>query len=261
MSDSVRYEVTDAVATVSINRPDALNAADRSVRIGLRSSFERAAGDPGVRAVVLTGVGRAFCVGQDLKELEPLYASGDPELAGIVGEFNATVRALLGLTKPVIAAVNGPAAGAGMSLALACDVRIASDAASFLTAFTKIGLVPDTGATWTLPRLVGWPKALELFLLSEKVDAEEAQRLGLVTRVVPADALAKEAQTFAAALAAGPTVAFGITKQLLAAAATSTLGDALDREEQGQSTVGRTADHMGAVKSFLAKEPAVFEGR
>ena len=261
MSDAVRYDVADGVATVTINRADAMNSADESVRLGMRAAFDQAATDSAVRAVVLTGAGRAFCVGQDLKELEPLYASPDPELGDIVGEFHEAVRALARLPKPTIAAVNGAAAGAGVSLALACDFRIASDKASFTMAFSKIGLVPDSGASWALPRLVGTAKAMEMLILSEPVRAPEALEIGLVTRVVPADALESEAHAFAAALAAGPTLAYGWTKQLLSLAETATLDDSLDREHELQSAAGRTKDHVNAVASFLAKEPPVFEGR
>ena len=261
MADSVLYAVADGVATVTINRPDAFNAADVTVRTGLRGAVEQAAEDPGVRALVLTGAGRAFCVGQDLKELEPLYATGDPSLASIVTEFNAVVVALAGLAKPTVAAVNGPAAGAGMSLALACDFRFAAEAAHFTTSFSKIGLVPDSGGSWLLPRLVGWAKARELFLLSDRVDAAEALRIGLVTKVVAGDALAADAQAFAASLAAGPTLAYGWIKELLDFATTATLGESLDEENRLQTAAGRTADHLGAVTAFLAKQPPKFEGR
>jgi len=260
MSDAVLYEVADAVATVTINRPDAMNAADAAVREGLRSAFEQAAEDGDVRAVLLTGEGRAFCVGQDLQELLPLYETHDPDLGGIVSGFNDVAVALTTLPKPVVAAVNGPAAGAGASIAFACDFRIASEKASFSMAFSKIGLVPDTGASWTLPRLVGGAKALEMLLLSEPVKADAALAMGLVTRVVPGESLAEEAGAFARQLAAGPTVAYGYIKRLVAASYTSSLGDALALEADLQAAAGRTEDHVGAVRSFLAKEPPTFHG-
>ena len=260
MSDSVRYDVRDAVAHVTINRPDAMNAADASVRDGLRSAFEQAAEDADVRAVLLTGEGRAFCVGQDLKELLPLYESNDPDLGGIVAGFNDVAVALTTLPKPVVAAVNGAAAGAGASLAFACDFRIAAETASFAMAFSKIGLVPDTAASWTLPRLVGGARALEMLMLSEPVRAERALELGLVTRVVPAGSLAEEAGAFARSLAAGPTVAYGYVKRLVAASFTSSLDDALALEAELQAAAGRTEDHVNAVRSFLAKQPPTFHG-
>jgi 2-(1,2-epoxy-1,2-dihydrophenyl)acetyl-CoA isomerase len=259
VSDAVLYDVRDAVAVVTVNRPDAMNAADASVREGLRAAFERAAEDAEVRALVLTGAGdRAFCVGQDLKELLPLYETDDPNLGGIVTGFNDVVTALASLPKPTVAAVNGAAAGAGASLAFACDFRIASERASFTTAFAKIGLVPDTGGSWTLPRLVGTAKALELFMLSEPVRAEEALALGLVTLV--SEDVEGEALAFARRLAAGPTVAYGYLKRLIAASGGSTLAESLALEEELQTAAGRTEDHVNAVRSFLAKETPEFRG-
>ncbi len=256
----IQYAVSDSVATVTIDRPEAMNACDAEVRRGLCSAFSRAGADPAVRAVVLTGVGRAFCVGQDLAELEPLYASGSPELGSIVSEFNAAVTALRSVAKPTVAAVNGVAAGAGASLAFACDFRIASSAASFVTAFTKIGLVPDTGQSWTLPRLVGYAKAMELLAFSSPVPADSALALGLVTRVVPAESFESSVASFAASLAAGPTVAFGYLRRMLDASS-GPLADSLALEDELQSAAGRTSDHQRAVAAFLRKESPVFEGR
>lgn len=258
MAEPVLYDVSGGVATVTFNRPDAMNACDTSVRKALLAAFEQAAADPGVRALVLTGAGRAFCVGQDLKELEPLYASGDPEFGGIVEEFNAAVTALATLPKPTVAAVNGAAAGAGASFAFACDFRIAVEGAAFAMAFSKIGLVPDTGASWTLQRLVGQAKALEMLLLSEPVKAGDVP--GLVTKVVPAEAFESEVAAFAAALAAGPTRAYGWIKELVRLGATATFEQSLARENDLQTAAGRTADHAAAVASFLRKEKPVFKG-
>ena len=261
MSDAVLYSVAGGVASVEINRADAMNAADAAVRSGLREAFAQAADDPDVRAVLLSGAGdRAFCVGQDLKELLPLYAADDPDLGGIVAGFNDVATALTELPKPTVACVNGAAAGAGASLAFACDFRVAADTASFAMAFSKIGLVPDTGASWTLPRLVGGAKALEMLMLSEPVKAEEALRLGLVTRVVPASSVREEAASFARSLAEGPTVAYGYIKRLVAASSRSTLADALALEAELQAAAGRTEDHVNAVRSFLAKERPTFRG-
>ena len=259
MSDAVLYDVADAVATVTINRPEAMNACDTSVRVGLTEAFERAADDADVRAVVLTGAGdRAFCVGQDLKELLPLYEANDPDFTGIVEGFNAVANALAELPKPTVAAVNGAAAGAGASLAFACDFRIAGENASVSMAFSKIGLVPDTGASWTLPRLVGTAKALEMLMLSETVRAEEALAIGLFTRVV-ADPLA-DARAFATSLAAGPTVAYGYVKRLVAYGHDRPLRDSLALELELQVAAGRTDDHVNAVKAFLQKERPEFRG-
>jgi 2-(1,2-epoxy-1,2-dihydrophenyl)acetyl-CoA isomerase len=261
MSDAVLYDVRDAVANVVINRPEAMNAADAAVREGLRDAFANAAEDDDVRAVLLTGAGdRAFCVGQDLKELLPLYESNDPDLGGIVAGFNDVAVALTELPKPTVACVNGAAAGAGASLAFACDFRVAADTASFAMAFSKIGLVPDTGASWTLPRLVGGAKALEMLMLSEPVRAEEALRLGLVTRVAPAASVREEAESFTRSLAEGPTVAYGYIKRLVAMSSTSTLAQSLECEAELQAAAGRTDDHVNAVRSFLAKERPTFRG-
>jgi 2-(1,2-epoxy-1,2-dihydrophenyl)acetyl-CoA isomerase len=260
VSDAVLYDVRDAVAVVTVNRPDAMNAADASVREGLRAAFEAAAEDADVRAVLVTGAGdRAFCVGQDLKELLPLYESDDPDLGRIVTGFHEVITALAALEKPTVAAVNGAAAGAGASLAFACDFRIASAKASFTTAFAKIGLVPDSGSSWTLPRLVGAAKALELFMLSEPVRADEALALGLVTSVAGED-VEGEALAFARRLAAGPTVAYGYLKRLIAASYGSTLAESLAMEAELQAAAGRTEDHANAVRSFLAKEQPEFRG-
>lgn len=261
MSDAVLYSVASGVAEVTINRPDAMNAADAAVREGLREAFAQASEDPDVRAVLLSGAGeRAFCVGQDLKELLPLYESDDPDLGGIVAGFNDVATALTELEKPTVACVNGAAAGAGASLAFACDFRVASDTASFSMAFSKIGLVPDTGASWTLPRLVGGAKALEMLMLSEPVKAEEALRIGLVTRLVPAASVRESARELAVSLAEGPTVAYCYIKRLVAMSSRSTLAESLETEAELQAAAGRTEDHVNAVRSFLAKERPTFRG-
>jgi 2-(1,2-epoxy-1,2-dihydrophenyl)acetyl-CoA isomerase len=257
MSDAVLYSVAEGVAEVVINRPDAMNAADAAVREGLRSAFETAADDADVRAVLVTGAGeRAFCVGQDLKELLPLYESNDPDLGDIVAGFNEVAVALATLPKPTVAAVNGAAAGAGASIAFLCDFRYAVEAASFSMAFSKIGLVPDTGASWTLPRLVGTAKALEMLMLSEPVPAAEALRIGLVTRIAPVE----EARAFARSLAAGPTVAYGYIKRLVAYAQDVPLAGSLALEHELQTAAARTDDHVGAVRAFLAKQRPEFRG-
>ena len=261
MSDAVLYDVIDGVANVVINREDAMNAADKAVREGLREAFANAAEDADVRAVLLTGAGdRAFCVGQDLKELLPLYEADDPDLGGIVDGFNDVALGLATLPKPTIAAVNGAAAGAGASLAFACDFRVAADTASFSMAFSKIGLVPDTGASWSLPRLIGTARAMEMLVLSEPVKADDALRIGLVTKVVPAASLGDEAGAFAKRLADGPTVAYGYIKRLVAFSHDAPLADSLALEKDLQAAAGRTEDHLNAVRSFLAKERPTFRG-
>jgi 2-(1,2-epoxy-1,2-dihydrophenyl)acetyl-CoA isomerase len=261
MSDAVLYDVAAGVAIISFNRPDAMNAADAALKAGLQAALQQAAEDDAVRAVVLTGNGRAFCVGQDLRELLPIYAAPDADLGETVEAFNRCALALAGLHKPTVAAVNGVAAGAGASLAFACDFRLMADTASFSMAFAKIGLVPDTGASWSLPRLVGYAKALEILTLADPVSAAEAARLGLVTRVVPAASLLAEASAFAGELAAGPTVAYALTKRALVYGQTASFADALALEAELQSDAGRTDDHQNAVQSFLRKEKPTFEGK
>jgi 2-(1,2-epoxy-1,2-dihydrophenyl)acetyl-CoA isomerase len=261
VSDTVRYEVQDAVGTITLNRPDAMNALTTEMKVALRDSVQRAAADPSVRAVVLTGAGRAFCAGQDLREHVTNLEAGAEGLGGTVREhYNPTALALAQMPKPVVAAVHGSAAGAGASLAFACDFRVLSEKASFMMAFARVGLGPDTGASWTLQRLVGRAKATELLMLAEPVRAADAAALGLATSVVPPDDLAASAHDLAARLAAGPTVALGAIKQALDHAATSDLATALEEEAELQERCGATDDHRNATYAFVRKETPVFEG-
>ncbi len=262
MAEPVLYDVDGAVATITFNRPDAMNAADVPTKLALLESLQQASRDPAVRAVVLTGTGRAFCVGQDLKEHAELLASGDSAPLNTVTEhFNPIVRVLAAMPKPVVAGINGAAAGAGAALAFACDFRIAAETTKFSMAFTAIGLVPDSGASWTLQRLVGYPRAMQMLISPEPVTAQQALEWGLVTSVVPADQVGATAAGLAQMLAAGPTAAYAWTKKMLRSAATSDLDAALDLEAELQSLAGATEDHRNAVKSFLAKEKPTFEGR
>jgi 2-(1,2-epoxy-1,2-dihydrophenyl)acetyl-CoA isomerase len=259
--EPVLYAVDGAVATITFNRPDALNAADAAVKDAFVSALDRAAQSDQVRAVVLTGAGRAFCVGQDLRELQPLYEAPEADLSEIVAGFHKCAIALAELPKPTVAAVNGPAAGAGASLAFACDFRLLADTATISLAFSAIGLVPDSGASWTLPRLVGYPRALELMTSSRRTTAEEALAIGLATAVFPASALMAEAAAYAARLAAGPPRAYALTKRALVFGQTSTYADSLALEAELQVEAGRTNDHRNAVAAFLRKETPTFEGR
>ncbi|WP_336208105.1 enoyl-CoA hydratase-related protein [Nonomuraea sp. LPB2021202275-12-8] len=257
----IRYEVTGAVATITLDRPEAMNSLTAEVKTALLEALRQAAGDQQVRAVLLTGSGRAFCAGQDLREHADNLEAGRG-LANTVREhYNPIVELITTMDKPVVAAVNGVAAGAGASLAFACDLRVASEKAKFALAFAGIGLAPDSGASWTLQRLVGLGRATELMLLGEPVDAPRALELGLVTRVVPADDVLKTAGELAERLAQGPTRAFAATKRALAHAATSSLPDALAVEADLQDECAATADHLAATTSFLAKERPTFGGR
>jgi 2-(1,2-epoxy-1,2-dihydrophenyl)acetyl-CoA isomerase len=252
----LRVETADGIATVTLDRPDAFNALTIPLKQALIAAFADLAAAADVRAVVLTGAGRAFCAGQDLRErLEPDAAPLDVELRE---RYNPLVRAIYSSPKPVVAAVNGVAAGAGASLAFACDLRIAADTARFVLAFGQVGLIPDSGATWTLQRLVGASKAAEIALLPDPVSASDAERIGLVSRVVPATELADEARVLAGRLAALSPGAVARTKQALHAAAESTLEEALALEARLQGEAGAHPDHAEGIAAFTEKRPPRF---
>ena len=263
MSDSLLIDRTDGVVTLTLNRPDSLNSLDTPLKSALRDALAELEGDRTCRAVVLAGAGRAFCVGQDLKEHVDTLETGNVDPLGtVVRHYNPIAQRLAHLPKPVIAAVRGAAAGAGASLAFLADFRVGGPSTSFLLAFARVGLAADTGASWSLPRLVGHAKAIELLMLAEPVKAEEAMRLGLLTRLVDDDdAVLPAAQELAARLAAGPTVAYGAIKRELSVATAGTLTDALAAEAQAQSICGTTADHRNATLAFVRKEKVTFEGR
>ena len=260
----VEYDVTDHVATITLARPDAMNSLTLATKEALKRAVLDAAGDERVRCVVLTGTGRGFCVGQDLREHVEALENDTPmeDLWSTVPEHYAPVaHALATMPKPVIAAVNGVAAGAGVSLALACDFRIAADTAGFNTAFAGIGLSCDTGISWTLPRLVGRAAALDLLMRPRTVPAAEAAELGLVTRAVPAGRLAAETADLAKELAAGPTLAYAAIKQAVNYSATHDLAAALNHEGDQMAATGATQDHRDAVAAFVAKESPTFHAR
>ena len=245
------------VMTITLNRPEVLNAFDRAMQDGFRAALKDAR-DPEVRAVVLTGAGRGFCVGQDLKEFR--------EGAGDVGErlrstYNRNVLSLRSLEKPVLAAVNGPAAGAGLALAAACDLRLAADTATFVPAFVTIGLVPDTGASFFLGRLLGYGRAFEWLCSGKRLTAADAHAWGFVSEVVEAGKLAERTAAVAAELAALPTRAIGMTKRLLDRSATSTLEEQLELEAQLQAAATASEDFAEGVAAFLEKRDPRFTGR
>jgi 2-(1,2-epoxy-1,2-dihydrophenyl)acetyl-CoA isomerase len=257
----VRYELADGVATITMDRPDALNALTVELKVELLQAVRRAGADDAARAVLLTGAGRGFCVGQDLKEHVEALDAGDTELSTVTDHYNPLIEAIATLPKPVVAAVNGPAAGAGASLAFACDIRIAADDASFLMAFAKVGLGPDSGASWTLPRLIGSGRAAAMLMLAEPVAAPQALELGLVSMVVPAADLLATATGLAARLATGPTAAYAAIKATMAYGASHSLVESLSKEAETQARCGQTDDHRNAVAAFLEKRPATFTGR
>jgi 2-(1,2-epoxy-1,2-dihydrophenyl)acetyl-CoA isomerase len=247
----------DAVLTITLNRPDVLNALNAAMHKGLAAALKDAR-DPDVRAVVITGAGRGFCVGQDLTEFRD--AAGDIA-ERLRSTYHPNVLAIRRLEKPVLAAVNGPAAGAGMSFACACDVRIAAAGASFVPAFVNIGLVPDSGGTFFVTRLLGYARAFEWLCSGRKLTAAEAHEWGLVSEVVEDDALAGRAKELAAQLAALPTRAIGMTKRLLDRASTSTLDEQLEREAQLQAAATQSDDFREGVAAFLEKRKPEFKGR
>lgn len=251
------------VATITLQRPEAMNGLDTETKDSLLAACRRAAADTEVRCVVLTGSGRAFCVGQDLKEhLATLDAAGSGELFDTVREhYNPIVTSLLTMPKPVVAALNGVAAGAGASLAFACDLRVLGEGAGFNLAFAGVGLSCDTGSSWTLPRLVGRGKALELLYFPRTISAAESLELGLATTVVPDDELDDEVQRVARRLAQGPTVSYAAIRRAVTASATSELEAALATEAELMDLTGATDDHQRAVRAFVAKEKPTFSGR
>ena len=245
------------VLTITLNRPDVLNAFNAAMHRALQTAFKEARDDE-VRAVVVTGAGRGFCVGQDLTEFRD--APGD------IGDrlrstYHPTILGLRGLEKPMIAAVNGAAAGAGLSLALACDLRLAADAATFVPAFINIGLIPDSGGSYFAARLLGYARALEWLASGRRLTAAEAHAWGLVSEVVEADRLTARAAELAAELAALPTRGIALTKRLLDHAQTATLEEQLEREAQLQAAATRTEDFREGVAAFLEKRPPDFRGR
>jgi 2-(1,2-epoxy-1,2-dihydrophenyl)acetyl-CoA isomerase len=249
-----------AVATVIMNRPNSLNALSNQLKTTLLDSLTRLATDDTVRAVVLTGAGRAFCVGQDLAEHAEALRSSPTPLSTVVEHYNPITLTLASMPKPVIAAVNGVAAGAGAGFAFAADFRIANTSASFRLAFANVGLTLDSGASWTLPRLVGSARATALALLGEPVSAEAALEMGLVNAVLEPDHVPAAAAELAARLAAGPTAAYAAIKESLRFGVSSSLDDTLAKEAQLQARIGATDDHRQAVEAFLAKQQPTFTG-
>jgi len=255
-------ERADGVATLTLNRPQTMNSLSVELKEALLEAVRDVAADPSVRAVVLTGNGRGFCVGQDLREHVALLEANDPSpLETVTRHYNPLVLALAGMPKPVIAAVNGMAAGAGAGLAFACDFRIASNRAGFLLAFANVGLTLDSGVSWTLPRLVGQARATALALLAEPLTAEAALEMGLVNAVAEPEHVLPSALELAGRLAAGPTAAYAAIKESIAFAASSTLADALAKEGELQRAMGHTEDHRNATIAFVNKQKPTFFGR
>jgi 2-(1,2-epoxy-1,2-dihydrophenyl)acetyl-CoA isomerase len=255
-----RLDIDGAVATITLERPAAYNAVTRRLLRSLALTLDEVTHDEAVRAVVVTGAGKGFCAGQALDDAD-LVRDGEPAdmYAAIVEGFNPVIHALLTMEKPVIAAVNGVAAGAGFGIALACDFRIVAQKAVFTTAFAKIGLVPDSGVSLLLPRMIGYARAMEFCMLSGKVDAPTAQTLGLITELVPFEDVVTRAQAFAAQLAAGPK-ALGLIKRELVRNALGDVGAALTCEAEIQGIAGKTSDAREGIRAFGAKRAPHFAG-
>ncbi|MCA6096252.1 enoyl-CoA hydratase/isomerase family protein [Streptomyces sp. SCA3-4] len=266
MADTVLYEVTDGLATITINRPDAMNALNTETKAALRDALQHAAADGDVRAVLLTATGRAFCVGQDLKEHVASLAADRERgtrttMDTVKDHYNPIISAITRMPKPVVAGVNGVAAGAGAGFAFAADYRVVADSAAFNTSFAGVALTADSGVSWTLPRLIGRGRATDLLLFPRNVPAEEAYALGMADKVVPAAELAAEAEAVARRLAAGPTAAYAAIKASLAYGAEHGLAETLAKEDELQEAAGASEDHGIAVAAFLAKEKPKFVGR
>jgi 2-(1,2-epoxy-1,2-dihydrophenyl)acetyl-CoA isomerase len=261
--ETLLYEERDHVAWVTLNRPDVLNAFNTEMLKTLGRVLRDAEKDPAARCIVITGAGRGFSAGQDLADVGSRYDSAEPlELgAHLRANYNPMIAKLRNIEKPVIAAVNGVAAGAGLSLALACDLRISAESATFIEAFVSVGLVPDCGSTFTLPRLIGIARAMEMTFTGRKVKADEALRIGLVNQVVADDQLNGETRKVAEWLAALPTRAIGLTKRAINAAWNADLETQLDYEAMLQTTAGQTRDHREGVVAFLEKRQPNFTGR
>jgi len=258
---NILFEIRSAVAILTLNRPHSLNSFTTDMHAEMQHAMQRVASDKAIRCLLLTGAGRGFCAGQDLNDRAVAPDGEMPNLGeSIANNYNPLVRAIFNLEKPVVCAVNGIAAGAGANIALACDIVLAGRKAAFVQGFSKIGLLPDSGGTWTLPRLVGRARAMGLAMLSNKIPAEQAERWGLIWQTVDDDKLMEEALAIATHLASQPTRGLGLTKRAINAAGGSTLEAQLELERELQSTAGRSADYREGVAAFLEKRKPNFKG-
>ena len=262
MSDTVKVALADGLLRLTLNRPDKLNSFNEEMHLALRAALQRAHDENGIRAVLLTGAGRGFCAGQDLGDRDPRKDATPPDLGYTIETFyNPLIRQMRSLDKPIICAVNGVAAGAGANIALACDIVLAARSAKFIQAFARIGLIPDSGGTWSLAQLLGEARAKALALTAEPLAAETAAAWGLIWKVVDDAELAAEAEALGSKLAAGPTFGLGLIKRAIQASAGHTLDQQLDLERDLQRQAGRSADYAEGVAAFLDKRPAGFIGR
>jgi len=262
MTEPVLVEIANAVATITLNRPDAMNSLDTTAKVALRDAVLTVATDDGVRCVVVTGTGRAFCVGQDLREHAAMLEDDSGDIATTVREHYAPICAALAtMGKPVVAAVNGVAAGAGANLALACDIVLAAKSASFIEAFCKLGLIPDTGGTWVLPRLLGPARAMGLAMLGDKLPAEKAEEWGLIWKCVDDEALDSEVDAIAQKLASLPPLGLTAIKKMIRESWSHTLDQELNHQRDAMRRLGFSEDYREGVSAFLEKRQANFVGR
>ncbi|WP_282137617.1 enoyl-CoA hydratase-related protein [Rossellomorea aquimaris] len=257
MFETIKYEVKNNVAWITLNRPDKLNAFIRQLNLEIQKAVKDSSRNEEVRAIVITGEGRAFCSGQDLSEVDESMDHGEV----LRHNYGPMVKEIEQCEKPVIAAVNGVAAGAGFSLALACDFRLVSEKASFVQAFVHVGLVPDSGNLYYLSKIVGYAKALELAVFGEKIKAEEAEKLGLVTKIISLDQWQEETAEFAERIAAMPTKAIGLMKRLLKGSSDLSFHEYLEKEAYAQRIAGQTEDHREGVMAFMEKRRPAFHGK
>jgi 2-(1,2-epoxy-1,2-dihydrophenyl)acetyl-CoA isomerase len=257
--ETILYETAGGVATITLNRPDSLNAFNDKMIGETQDAFKQAGRDKAVRCIVITGSGRAFSSGQDLKDVqarEGVFSIGEHLRHG----YNKLISLMVTLEKPIVAGVNGVAAGAGCGIALAADLRIASDKASFMLAFSRVGLIPDSGSTWTLPRLIGYARAYEMAITADRIPADKALAWGMVNEVVPAEQLPEVVAAWAGTLATGPTLAYGLTKRAMRQADGQTLEEALAYESYLQEIAGRSDDSREGVQAFVEKREPAFKG-
>lgn len=259
MSLSISFEIKNNIAFIALNRPEKFNSFNREMALQLQDVLDQCANDDSVRAIAITGNGKAFCAGQDITELVGDDAIGIDKI--LSEHYNPIVRRIRTLHKPVIAAVNGVAAGAGANIALACDIVVASSSASFIQAFSKIGLIPDSGGTFTLPRLIGFQKASAIMMLGDKISATEAERIGMIYKVFPDESFADESYKIVVTVAQMPTAALALTKQALNQSISNNLEEQLSLEDELQRKAAGSADYQEGINAFLEKRPAIFTGK
>jgi 2-(1,2-epoxy-1,2-dihydrophenyl)acetyl-CoA isomerase len=254
---SILFEIKDAIAFITFNRPDKLNSFDREMALHFQQKLDECKSSE-VRCVYITGAGKAFSAGQDLSEVAD---PNGPGMRRILGEhYNPIITRIRKLEKPVVAAINGVAAGAGANIALCCDIVVAAESASFIQAFSKIGLIPDSGGTYTLPRLIGWQKASALMMLGEKISAADAERMGMIYKVYPDETFAQNSKNIATYLAEMPTKGLAYTKQLLSMSFTTSLEEQLHDEDIFQQKAAQTLDYKEGVNAFIEKRKPQFKG-